>query len=71
MNEDVKQQEQQGNGVLPCVSKSKFIEEFLGSVSGYMYKHCDPYDYSCGMERLEDSEIIEIGGYLYDSLYSC
>ncbi len=70
-NETEKIDNQQGNGVLPCVSKNKFIEEFLDSVGGYMYKYYDSHDYSCGMERLDDSEIKEIGSDLYDSLYSC
>ena len=53
------------------LARVNLLRSFWGSVSGYMYKHCDPYDYSCGMERLDDSNIKEIGGDLYDSIYSC
>jgi hypothetical protein len=71
MNEEGILQEPSGNDILPYVSKNKFIEEFIDSVGGRMYKYRDPYDYSCGMEQLEDSEIKKIGNDLYDSLYSC
>ena len=57
-------------GLLGGISESKFIDEFYDSVSGSMYEHNNPHDYSCGMSRMKDEAIKSIGKDLYEYFYS-
>lgn len=57
--------------ILSPVDRDKFIAKFIERVSGTMYKYCDPYDYSVGMDPLSYDEVKEQAGDLYDELCSC
>jgi len=49
--------------------KEIFVEEFIGQIGCYMHEWVDSYDYSKGMDRIDDERIKEIAEEFFDDIF--
>lgn len=49
--------------------KQIFVEEYIQEIGCYMYEYEDSYDYSKGMDRIDDERIKEIAEGFFDDIF--